>query len=210
MDHDCPRCAANSSATKYVSVAADHLDSLQKSAVNALAARVPATAQAASQVQTYFHFDQEGRVLAAATSAVGGEGDTTIRGNLGPFPFELHVHLQLQNDVIQLTLELSKPIHVGPYTWQFKLHGLTRDAQGQIVGATSVEVDPDFDPSIVDAQGLNWWCVLKCGGLQILPTLALCLPTLAGGPAAYVACVVAKVGAADAAGIAKCVAEKCT
>jgi hypothetical protein len=168
------------------------------------------------QVFTQFHIIADGDLLASSGTATDTAGDVVLHGSIAGIPYELHVNvaLDLQDRVVTLTLELTKPIHLGPFVWRFKLGGVILNAQGEIIGATSLTPDFDLNTSNVPAEsvalfGLSWWCVLKCGGLTFLPILLSCLPAIfSGGPAAFIACVVAKLGQ-GAAGVAACVAQKC-
>jgi hypothetical protein len=169
----------------------------------AVAGKSPDQAQA-SGLQTYFHLTPEGDSLATTSFVDGSTGDIVVRGTIFGFPYELHLRVALQGQQIEVTLHLTKPIEIGPYTWRFDLGGVQKDAVGNVIGATTITPAADFKP-----MGLDWWCAVKCGGATILPTLVVCLPALAGGPAGYIACVTAKLGAGDAAAIATCIAKKC-
>lgn len=158
-------------------------------------------------IQTYIHVTPDGDTLVTSSFSKGNNGDIVLRGNIGPFPYEIHINVVLKEETIEVKLEMIKPFKVGPFTWHFNLGGIIRNKDKEIIGAATITLDKTDG---IEPLGLRWWCVLKCGGVTIAPTLVLCLPSLAGGPAAYVACVVAKVGLGDAAKIAQCVAEKCT
>lgn len=126
---------------------------------------------------------------------------------IGFIPYELQVQVSLDNASLVVTLQMIKPFPLGPFTWRFDLGGITTNDAGEITGARTVTLaDSEIAPAALG--GFNWWCVLKCGGVGILPVLAMCLPSLAGGPGAFVACVVGKLGG-SVAGIAACVAQKC-
>lgn len=156
-------------------------------------------------LQTHFQVTATGDTLASSSFASGSSGDIVVRGNIGGIPYELHINVALDGEEVAVTLHLKKPIEIGPYTWRFKLRGILRGAGGDIMSASGIT------PSSGDVQaaGIGWWCAVKCGGATILPTLLVCLPALAGGPAPYVACVTGKLGAGDAAKIALCIATKC-
>jgi len=212
MNHECKSGATEQSA--LVTVNAGHLAQLATLSGHRLfAASAPAKTAAqgtigplgaAPGVQTHFHVTAEGEALATTSFAEGQTGDIVVRGVIAGIPYELHIRVAFEGEQVAVTLHLTKPFEVGPYTWRFDIGGAIKDASGSIVAATSVTPAADLQP-----MGLNWWCVLKCGGAAILPTLLACLPSLAGGPAAYVACVTGKLGAADAAKIALCVAKNC-
>lgn len=152
--------------------------------------------------------DSADSFLVTAAASSESTGDIVLRGQIGPLPFELHLRISLEHEVITVTADLIKPFRAGPFEWKFKLNGIVRDKSGAITGAMSVAPLESTMPESVASLGLNWWCVLRCGGLALLPILVACLPSLGGGIGAYVACVTAKAGAAAAA-IAKCIATKC-
>ena len=166
------------------------------------------------QAVNQLHITPDGDVLASSGFARDTAGQVVLRGVIAGIPYELHVSVELTDATVTLTLELTKPIHIGPYTWKFKLGGIIRDGQNKIVGAASIAPVADLEAFNLAGEnvalfGLSWWCVLKCGGITFLPILALCLPALlSGGPPAFIACVVAKLGE-GAAGVAACVAKKC-
>ena len=56
-------------------------------------------------------------------------GDVTLTGTIGLFPVELHLTVKIDGDTVTVTLEVDKPIHLGPFTWTFKLGGVSRDAK---------------------------------------------------------------------------------
>lgn len=130
----------------------------------------------------------------------------SLSGAIGPFPVELHLSVKLDGDTVTVTLEIEKPIHLGPFTWTFKLGGVVRDAQGNLIGAQSIALSPDTPAFDAAGFGSHFLCILKCAGLAILPILLGCLPSLTGGPQGFIACVVAKAGT-GAAAIAACVAK---
>lgn len=140
------------------------------------------------------------------STAVEGAQDGTIvlHGSIGPFPYEIEVSVQLDDSgVVTIRLHIRKPVELGPYEWKFNLTGIRRDGN-RIIGATGLSPSQGFQ-----AMRLDWWCVLRCGGVAIFGVLLECLPSLAGGPQAFVACVVARLGT-SAAQIAECIAHKCT
>jgi hypothetical protein len=48
-------------------------------------------------------------------------------------------------------------------------------------------------------------CLVKCAGVQLIPAILSCVPSLVGGPSAFMSCLVATAGP-TVAGIATCVA----
>lgn len=182
------------------SVNAEFVDGLRKSSATSIAT---VAGQGAQPVERY-HFTPEGDFLVSSATSVGNEGDVVLRGSIGPFPYEIHLKIKLDGSTVQVTLDMDKPIDLPPYTWTFDLLGIIKDAQGNTVGAS------DIKPSAsMAAAGFDYWCILRCGGTTILAILLKCLPSLVGGPAAFVSCVTASAGE-GAAGIAACIASKCT
>jgi len=171
---------------------------------------VAAKAATAGQgAKTQIHVPTEGGLLVSSSYASGNEGTVVLRGHIGPFPYELHLKLKLENQKVFVELTLTKPFAYGPVKWEFDLGGVTFNSAGtEIIGATSITPSASMPAAQVGALGLNWWCVLRCGGLTILGILVKCLPALGGGIPGYIACVTAQAGS-GAAGIAVCIAKKC-
>lgn len=196
---------------QYVSAANQSLAALSPTAAAAFAA--PAAAMFAAGldqgIETQLHITPDGEALVSSSFASGNDGSIVLRGMIGFIPYELQLQVSLDNATVVVTLQMTKPFPLGPFTWRFNLGGISTNSAGDIVGATTIAlVDTDAASVAAAAGGFNWWCVLKCGGTGILPVLLLCLPSLSGGPAGFVACVVGKLGG-SAAGIAACVAQKC-
>ncbi|MFN3685321.1 hypothetical protein [Salinarimonas sp.] len=170
--------------------------------VNALAAMLPAAASGAADVEEHILVTQDGDALVARSSVdASGEGTVTLRGTIGPVPVALTITIGYSKGKAVVTLELSEPL-VFQHSWTFEVGaGVALDPHAQ-VSAAAAAADA--------ALRLNWRCVLRCGGLAIMRVLVQCIPALAGGPAAYVACVTKRVGAGSAAEIAMCVARRCT
>lgn len=179
----------NGSLIKFHSVRLDSRSSAFANSLSALASN-------SKSVETLFVSDGIDRIHTLNYSS-GEQGNVSIKGNIGLLPFEGNVSISLKGGVISLTIELTSPFKIGPLTWEFNVAG-----DKLILAATP-------EPQGMTAMGLSVGCVIKCAGLAILPTLLACLPALAGGPPAYVACVTSKIGTADAAAIAACIAEKC-
>lgn len=157
---------------------------------------VQADAAASRQV----HFTPDGSVLVSTSAVSGLDGSVTLRGALGTVPFDVTVKVKLQDSVIEVTLDMAKPVDLSPYTWRFNLQGLVRGADGPM-GATSITPSPQ-----AEAAEAKYWCILKCAGPIIGRCLAKCLPSLVGGPKAYLGCVVGCLGT-SAAEIAECVVK---
>jgi hypothetical protein len=155
------------------------------------------------------HMVSDGAMLISTSQVVANQGHLVLTGSIGPLPYEIDLDFSLDGSTITVTLQVKKPIPLGPYTWTYHLGGLTVDAAGKVVSATSVvPVDLNTPASVAVASGINWLCVLKCGGTTILPILIQCLPSLVGGAGGYIACVIASAGSA-AASIAACIAKDC-
>lgn len=182
------------------SYSADAIDALRQSSITALAA-YPAIAGV--QPVNQIHLTPSGDLLVSSASATGNEGDVVLRGSIGPFTYEIHLKVKLDGAKVQVTFDMQKPIDLPPYMWTFDLLGIIKDASGNIIGASDVKPSANIAP-----LGLNFWCVLKCGGTSILACLLKCLPSLVGGPSAYVSCLTGCAGEA-AAGIAVCVTREC-
>lgn len=155
------------------------------------------------------HVTPEGGLLVSTGHASGNEGHVVLTGSIGPLPYELHLTFKLDGMVVTVTMELKKPIPLGPYTWKFRLGGVATGPKGELLSATSVVAEDLSMAAAVAGRGIDWWCALKCGGLGILGILVKCLPALiSGGPPGYIACVTASAGG-GAAGIAACIAKDC-
>lgn len=155
-----------------------------------------------SETVKSLHVTADGGVLHTSAMSSGNEGHVVLRGVVGPFPYEIHLWVRMEGPTIVVTIDVEKPINLDPFTYRFDLLGIVR-SEGGIIGANDIKPSIDIAP-----MGLDWWCVAKCGGVGILGTLVKCLPSLAGGPPAYVACVTGSAGSA-AAGIAICIAKDC-
>jgi hypothetical protein len=152
------------------------------------------------------HVTSDGGVFLTTSSVGNLQGDVTLSGTIGLFPVELHLTVKIDGDTVTVTLEVDKPIHLGPFTWTFKLGGVSRDAKGNLIGATTISLSPDTAAFEAAGFGSHFLCILKCAGVALLPILLGCLPSLSGGAAGFIACVVAKAGS-GAAAIAACVAK---
>jgi hypothetical protein len=166
-----------------------------------------AVADSALASSSAVHTTDGGGVFVTTTSLGNLQGNVSLSGTIGPFPVELHLSVTLADDTVTVTLEIDKPIHLGPYTWTFKLGGVVRNAQNVIIGAQTVSLSPDTPAIEAAAIGSTLLCILKCAGTTILPILLECVPSIfTGGGAGFIACVIGKAGSA-AAGIAACVAK---
>jgi hypothetical protein len=196
----------------FCSFDASRVASLVQGAQGALASHSPRAARAAGGSPagaTQLHVAPGGDGLLVTTAAAAGDtGVIVLRGHIGPFPYELRLQIVAGDGTVTVTAELVKPFAAGPFQWTFELTGIVRDASSQIVGASDVVPIDTVAPPGGAAAGLNWLCVLRCGGTAILGVLVKCLPSLVGGPGAYIACVTSSAGGA-AAGIAACIATKC-
>jgi hypothetical protein len=175
---------------------------------SSLLAPNPATGGAAALAaggapRQFVHTLDSGDTLVSIAESAGNDGTVVLKGAIGPFPYEVEIKVTIVDARLTVTLHVRKPFELGPYEWRFDLGGVRRNASGEIVGASAVTPEPTLR-----AVRLDWWCVLRCGGTSILGALIKCLPSLTGGPQAYIACVVGLLGT-SAADIAKCIATKC-
>lgn len=220
-------CGGERTSTSFRPINVQQIQQLTQQALQTMGQKQPAvraalTAQGGAPpagVSVHLHVTPEGDALVTVASAAGNNGDVVLQGTLfGVIPYEIHINVKLENTRVTVTLQVVKPLPLGPFEWNFDLTGVLL-SNGQIVSAAGIVPSPTNNPAgpmlaalggTVAPQGLGWvWCVLKCGGLRIIGTLVECLPALSGGPGAYIACVVGKLGLSDAAAIAKCVAEEC-
>ncbi len=181
-----------------------NLSALSTKNTTALASRKIQVADAAATSEV--HVTSDGGVFLSTGSVGNLQGSVVLSGTIGPFPIELHLTVKLEDETVTVTVELDKPIHLGPFTWTFKLGGVAKDAKGNVIGAQTISLSADTPAFNAAGFGSNFLCILKCAGLAILPILVGCLPSLSGGPQAFIACVVAKAGT-GAAAIASCVVK---
>jgi hypothetical protein len=153
------------------------------------------------------HVTAAGDVLVSSSASAGNEGDVALRGTIGAFPCALHLHLRLVGALATLELSVSQPFVLGPIAWRFELLAPVADTANNIVSASSVaaalESGSGGGGAMVREAHLGAWRFLNRAGDQVLPTLIQCLPSLAAGSDAYVACVVVRLGTHDAARIAE-------
>jgi hypothetical protein len=173
--------------------------------------RLKAMGPAAPEINQV-HLFPERDALSTSASSVGGEGSVVLHGALGPIPYEFALNVKVEDTKIVVTFDMNKPIDMPPYTWTFDLRGVKKNDAGVVIGACDVKLAPEATAAFLTAGAPQAaaarpvLCILKCAGMSILPVLIKCLPSLAGGSPAFVACVVASAGEA-AAGIAACVAN---
>jgi hypothetical protein len=191
---------------EFITFDADQIHVLKESATFKLQALGPAPA-----VLNQVHLTQAGDVLSTSASSVGGEGNVVLHGALGPIPYDFSLKVKLEDTKIIVTFDLNKPLDMPPYTWTFALGGVSQDPSGKVMGARDIKLDYEATPAFLVAGAPQVaaarpvLCILKCGGMAMLPVLLKCLPALIGGPQAFIACVVGSAGEAAAA-IAACVA----
>jgi len=157
------------------------------------AADVTAAAVEAGLIETH-HISAFGDLLVSTQKPDSGTID--IKGNLGFIEIDLTIGVAVANGAVTLTITLKEPVKLGPAEWVFDVTGssLTR----RTAPSTAALMAASFD----------WSCVLKCGGDKILPILITCLPSLFGGPKAFVACAITQL-ASNSSDIAKCIATSC-
>ena len=183
--------------------------SLSTLATQSELASISAVGSAQRSLPTEFHVVPGVGSFATLSAERDFSFATILTGAIGGIPVQLELsgELDIEAHKIRVGLRMLKPFQSQKYTWTFNLGGLRRLENGAYF-ATSVTLD-EANTSELSALGLDWWCVARCGGTAILGILIRCLPSLAGGPAAYVACVTAQAGS-GAAGIAACIASRCT
>lgn len=189
------------------------------------AAAVQLAALDANGLTTLLHVTPDGDALLTSSVVADNGGDLVLHGSIGPIPYEVHLHVELKGTRLALTVQVTQPVPLGPFTWYFDLGGVVRGKNGEIVAAASIApaslaAPPPPAPPLVPAAALaaaapppaghsfNFGCLLKCAGGKILPTLLACLPSLIGGVQAFIACIVAQLGQ-NAPDIIKCVTEQC-
>jgi hypothetical protein len=89
------------------------------------------------------------------------------------------------------------------------------DANGALRGGAPISLEYHITPDAVLlssagtpanlAAAPSVLCLVKCAGVQLIPAIMGCLPSLVGGPAAFMSCLVGTAGP-TVAGIATCVA----
>jgi hypothetical protein len=177
------------------------LSSLQSagSAIMA-AAQAPAGAVALS----HMHVTATGGQLYSTAVVTGDQIRIPLRGSIFgiPYDLELLITLDLKGGQVKVKLVVREPIKF-EHEWVFKLRDLVAVGGGFFASGIELEL-----AASVAAKGIDFLCIIKCGGMKILPVLLECLPTLIGGPQAYLACVAAKAGTI-AAQIAECIATNC-
>ncbi len=158
-----------------------------------------------------FHVTSAGDVLASYSEASkdGFEFSTILNGMIGPIPVQIALRgtIDLPSRRITICLQVLKPIETDEYCWTFEFGGF-KDLGNDRYFATDVSIVDTPGTAALKIAGLDWWCVLRCGGISIIEILASCLPSLAGGIPAYVACATSNAGS-GAAKIALCIATKC-
>lgn len=159
------------------------------------------------------HMLDDGSQLVSTSHSHGEEGHVSFAGYVGALLVEGSLKLSYESEPPRIVVEfmLRKPIQLGPAVWAYRFQAPFPSTTGEIIGASSITPgDTPLNIRNPGAVGLDLSCVVfRCAGRKILGTLAQCLPALAGGPKAYIACVIAKTSLGDAAEIAKCVAENC-
>lgn len=141
------------------------------------------------------------RLLTVQSIDESGVGHVVLRGDVDTIPqdFALDIRYDETTRVAAVTLRYQEPVTF-QHTWEFALTGGTFTLSPR----TSVRSLAGL-PALA---GIDFWCVLRCGGTGILGILFRCVPAIFQGPAAFVDCVVQAAGEA-AAGIAVCVATGC-
>lgn len=132
----------------------------------------------------------------ASTAEVSGHCvSILLAGRIGVIPYELNLRITLQERSVTLAAAMAKPWAVGPIEWTFDLGhaGLTLFPTALTIPATAL-------------PGVG--CFARCIGESLAGVLLECLPSLPGGPSAFLACVARRAGGA-AAKAAACIARDC-
>jgi hypothetical protein len=157
-----------------------------------------AAGMAAAEVETglieMHHVSAFGDMLTSTQNP--GEGTVDIKGNLGFIEVDLTIGIAATSSAITLSITVREPVKLGPAQWVF-----------DITGATLTRRTAPSTAALM-AASVDWSCILKCGGDKILPILIACLPSLIGGPQAFVACALAQL-AGNSSDIVKCIATSC-
>lgn len=82
-----------------------------------------------------------------------------------------------------------------PFTLEYNI---TPDA----VTLQSTALPPNLPANMLGAPSVL--CLVKCAGVQLMPAIISCLPSLVGGPAAFMSCLVSTAGP-TVAGLASCI-----
>jgi hypothetical protein len=178
-------------ATEATSFVSFPVSSITGVATRAQALAPPGTANAQQVVHIAASGDQ---ILSSTSISAAGQGTVEISGHIGLISVDGKITVAATPSQITLTIEFRQPLPFGPQTWQFDVSG------------NSMHVSSPPATAQLLATNFNFGCILQCAGTSILPTLLQCLPSLLGGPAAFVSCVVAQLGA-SAGPIAMCIAQ---
>jgi hypothetical protein len=152
-----------------------------------------ATEGGSDLIETH-HVSALGDLLVSTQNPKSGTVD--IKGNLGLIEVDLTIGVGVANNAVTLTIQVREPVKIGPEEWIFDITGSSLTRRTAPSTATLI------------AASLDWSCILKCGGDKILPLLISCLPSLIGGPQAFIACVISQL-AGNSSEIAKCIATTC-
>jgi hypothetical protein len=153
-------------------------------------------------VTEQLHLTSRGdKLLTVQSIDESGVGHVALRGDLDTVPqdFALDIQYDESTRIAAVTIRYLEPVTF-QHTWEFALTGSTF--------ALSPRTSVRSLAGLPALAGLNWWCVLRCGGISILGILVRCAPAILQGPAQFIECVVQAAGEA-AAGIAVCVATEC-
>jgi hypothetical protein len=153
-----------------------------------------AVAEGGSDVIQTYHSSAFGDQLVSSQNPRTGTVD--IKGNLGFIEVDLTIGVAVTNNAVTVSVEVREPVKVGPQQWTFNITGATLTRQ--TAPSTSALMASSFD----------WSCILKCGGDKILPILVGCLPSLIGGPQAFISCAIGKL-AGNSSDIVKCIVSGC-
>ncbi len=164
--------------------------------LTAVATRASALAAPdAANTQQVVHITASGdQILSSTSISAAGQGTVAITGHIGLISVDGKISVTATPNKITLTIELTQPLQFGPQTWEFDVSG------------SSMHLSSPPATAQLLAANVNFACILQCAGSSVLPILVQCLPSLLGGPPAFISCVVAQLGG-NAGPIALCIDE---
>ncbi|MGH7140585.1 MAG: hypothetical protein ACREHD_33045 [Pirellulales bacterium] len=128
-----------------------------------------------------------------ATGVTGTTPDSVtlhLQGTIGaiPYDFDLTFALDLSNDQLVVTLDVSQPVAYQG-SWTFQLHPWPLAAGGPAGTPKRYGSASLVGASLPELGGVIG-CVIKCLGPQVIVIVLECLPSLLTGKEAFLACLV--------------------
>jgi hypothetical protein len=184
---------------------------LESIAPHAKALKLTSLAKSEDVAATIHIMPQGGQLLTSATIS-DGKVVIPLSGSVAGIPYKLTITITLDLADKQITVELDieEPLKFD-HTWVFNLTGLIPIGGGSKGAAIAKGLElaaPTNKDASVAAKGIDFLCIIGCGGGELIPILIKCLPSLALGTHAYLACLAAEAPGA-AANIVQCIATKC-